>query len=113
MNYLVARTAPGQIEPHALALIRWLVAGFLFGLGHWGAIWAARAEILRDWKHYLVLGALGMCICGGLGLHRRAHDGGVEYCADLQHRAGADICGVGGVAQRASHLAAINRVLAL
>lgn len=64
VNYLVARTAPGQIEPHALALIRWLLAGFLFGLGHWHAIWGARAEILRDWKHYLVLGALGMWICG-------------------------------------------------
>ena len=64
VNYLVARTAPGQIEPHALALIRWLVASFLFGLGHWGAIWAARAELLRDWKHYVVLGALGMWICG-------------------------------------------------
>ncbi len=64
VNYLVARTAPGQIEPHALALIRWLVAGVLFGLGHWGAIWAARREVMRDWKHYLVLGALGMWICG-------------------------------------------------
>ena len=64
VNYLVARTAPGQVEPHTLALIRWLLASFLFGLGHWRAIRAARSEILRDWKHYLVLGALGMWICG-------------------------------------------------
>ena len=64
VNYLVARTAPGQVEPHTLALIRWLLASFLFGLGHWRAIRAARAEILRDWRHYLVLGALGMWICG-------------------------------------------------
>ncbi len=64
INYLVARSAPGVIEPHALASFRWLMAGFLFSLGYWGEIWRARAEILRDWQHYLVLGALGMWICG-------------------------------------------------
>ena len=64
VNYLVARRAPGVIEPHALASVRWLVAGFLFSLGYWGQIWAGRQQILRDWKHYLILGALGMWICG-------------------------------------------------
>ena len=64
VNYLVARSAPGQIEPHALALLRWLMASVLFGLGYWTEIWSARAEILRDWKQYLLLGALGMWICG-------------------------------------------------
>lgn len=64
VNYLVARKAPGVIEPHALASMRWLMAGFLFGLGYWGQIWAERRQILQDWKHYLVLGALGMWICG-------------------------------------------------
>ncbi len=64
VNYLVARKAPGIIEPHALASMRWLMAGFLFGLGYWGQIWGQRQQILQDWKHYLVLGALGMWICG-------------------------------------------------
>ncbi len=64
VNYLVARKAPGVIEPHALASMRWLMAGFLFGLGYWGQIWAERRQILQDWKHYLILGALGMWICG-------------------------------------------------
>ncbi len=64
VNYLVARKAPGIIEPHALASLRWLMAGFLFGLGYWGQIWGQRQQILQDWKHYLVLGALGMWICG-------------------------------------------------
>ena len=64
VNYLVARRAPGVIEPHALASLRWLMAGFLFSLGYWGQIWAERRQILHDWKHYLILGALGMWICG-------------------------------------------------
>jgi drug/metabolite transporter (DMT)-like permease len=64
VNYLVARSAPGVIEPHALASLRWLMASFLFGLGYWGQIWKDRTQILLDWKHYLVLGALGMWICG-------------------------------------------------
>ncbi len=64
VNYLVARSAPGVIEPHALALLRWLVASLLFSLGHWVEIWEARTEIGREWRRYLVLGALGMWICG-------------------------------------------------
>lgn len=64
VNYLVARSAPGVIEPHALALLRWLIASLLFSLGQWGEIWEARAEIAGEWKRYLVLGALGMWICG-------------------------------------------------
>ena len=58
VNYLVARSAPGVIEPHALALLRWLIASLLFSLGHWGEIWEVRAEIAREWKRYLILGAL-------------------------------------------------------
>ncbi len=64
INYLVARSAPGVIEPHALASFRWLMAGFLFSLGYWGELWQARAQILQDWRRYLALGTLGMWICG-------------------------------------------------
>jgi drug/metabolite transporter (DMT)-like permease len=64
VNYLVARRAPGVIEPHLLASLRWLMASMLFGVGHWGQIWQRRRQILADWRHYFVLGALGMWICG-------------------------------------------------
>ncbi len=64
VNYLVARTAPGFIAPNALALLRWLTASALFALGTRSQLWAQRHQIARDWKQYVVLGALGMWICG-------------------------------------------------
>ena len=64
VNYLVARSAPGVIEPHALASLRWLFASVLFSLGNWDEIRAHRREIAEDWKHYALLGTLGMWICG-------------------------------------------------
>ena len=64
VNYLVARSAPGIIEPHLLASLRWLLAALLFSLGNWGELRHQHAQILQDWKHYVVLGALGMWICG-------------------------------------------------
>jgi drug/metabolite transporter (DMT)-like permease len=64
VNYLVARSAPGVIEPHALASLRWLFASVLFSLGNWDEIRVHRREIAKDWKHYALLGTLGMWICG-------------------------------------------------
>jgi drug/metabolite transporter (DMT)-like permease len=64
VNALIARKAPGVIEPHQLALWRWLLASALFALGSHAEIWAQRRQVLADWKQYLVLGALGMWICG-------------------------------------------------
>jgi len=64
VNYLVARSAPGVIEPHALALVRWLVASFLFALGARAQLWEHRHHIAQNWKQFVVLGALGMWICG-------------------------------------------------
>jgi drug/metabolite transporter (DMT)-like permease len=64
VNALIARKAPGVIEPHLLAMLRWLLASGLFFLGAHTEIWAQRRQVLVDWKHYLVLGALGMWICG-------------------------------------------------
>ncbi len=64
VNALVARKAPGVIEPHLLAMLRWLLASGLFALGTHAEIWAHRRELLKDWPHYFVLGALGMWICG-------------------------------------------------
>ena len=64
VNALIARKATGVIEPHLLAMLRWLLASGLFFLGAHGEIWAQRRQILTDWHHYLVLGILGMWICG-------------------------------------------------
>lgn len=64
VNALIARKAPGVIEPHLLAMLRWLLASALFALGSHAEIRAHWRQVLADWKHYLVLGALGMWICG-------------------------------------------------
>lgn len=64
VNYLVARSAPGVIEPHLLALLRWLLAGVLFAIPSWPELLRHRLQIATEWRRYLVLGALGMWICG-------------------------------------------------
>lgn len=64
-NYLIARAAAGVINPHLLALARWSLAFVIMlplawrGLAKDGAPW-----LREEWKHLLVLGALGMWICG-------------------------------------------------
>ena len=64
VNYLVARSAVDSVAPHALAFGRWLIAFLLLGAMSWREIAAHPIAIRREWKQYLVLGALGMWICG-------------------------------------------------
>jgi drug/metabolite transporter (DMT)-like permease len=64
VNYLVARSAPGTIEPHLLALLRWGVAGLLFAIPTAAELLRHRAHVRAEWPRYLLLGALGMWICG-------------------------------------------------
>lgn len=64
VNYLVARWAPGVIAPHMLALARWAVAVLLLGAFCWREIVAKRRAVVAEGGHFLVLGALGMWICG-------------------------------------------------
>lgn len=64
VNYLVARGAAETVAPHALAFGRWLIACMLLAAMSWREIAAHRIAIRREWKQYLVLGALGMWICG-------------------------------------------------
>ena len=64
VNYLVARWAPGVIAPHALALGRWVVAAAVLGVFCAGELRDKRAAIGAEWKQFLVLGALGMWVCG-------------------------------------------------
>ncbi|QXL85000.1 DMT family transporter [Comamonas sp. NLF-1-9] len=63
-NFLIARSAPGVIAPNTLAAERWLLAGLAFGAVAWRELWQHRRAVLADWRHMLVLGALGMWICG-------------------------------------------------
>jgi len=64
VNYLVARWAPGSIAPHALALGRWCVAALLLALVARRELRDKRALIAREARQFVVLGALGMWVCG-------------------------------------------------
>ena len=64
VNYIVARSAPGVVEPHMLALGRWALAGMILAFFARSELWRERHSTLRDAVRYLVLGALGMLICG-------------------------------------------------
>jgi drug/metabolite transporter (DMT)-like permease len=64
INYLVARLAPGVIGPYLLALGRWAFAAVLLLVFAGPELWRQRASLLRVWPQYLVLGTLGMLICG-------------------------------------------------
>lgn len=64
VNYIVARRAPGAIEPYALALGRWAIAGFLLALVARQELWAQRRAIAAVWQQYVVLGFCGMLVCG-------------------------------------------------
>ncbi|MCY1165195.1 MAG: DMT family transporter [Pseudomonadota bacterium] len=63
-NYVVARMAPGVIGPYALALGRWLLAAVVLFAFSGGELWQKRSELARTWWQYLVLGFLGMLVCG-------------------------------------------------
>ena len=64
VNYLVARKAPGIVEPHMLALGRWGLAGGILAFLARKELWQARQGIADVWHEYLALGALGMLVCG-------------------------------------------------
>jgi len=64
VNYLVARWAPGVIAPHMLALARWALAVLLLGGFCWRELLAKRHLIRAEALHFVVLGALGMWVCG-------------------------------------------------
>jgi drug/metabolite transporter (DMT)-like permease len=64
VNYVVARKAPGVIDPHTLALGRWTIAGLVLAGFSRTELWAQRFAIRQVWPQYIVLGTLGMVICG-------------------------------------------------
>lgn len=64
INFVIARKALGVVEPYTLALGRWGVAGGILTVLCWRELWQNRVQLLRVWYQYLVLGFLGMLICG-------------------------------------------------
>ena len=63
-NQLAARIAPGIVEPYTLAFGRWLIAALVLLPFAWPQLSARRAALRREWPDFLVLGALGMLVCG-------------------------------------------------
>jgi drug/metabolite transporter (DMT)-like permease len=63
-NYLIARLAQDVVAPHALALGRWTLALALLLPFVWRELRAGGMAWRHEWRHLLLLGALGMWICG-------------------------------------------------
>ena len=63
-NLLVARWSAEWFPPHALAFWRWLIALTPMLVLYGGVLWRERAQVRREWADLLLLGALGMWICG-------------------------------------------------
>lgn len=84
-NYIVARTWPGHLGAHALASGRWALALALMLPFTGAALWRHRAALRAEWKQCLVLGALGMWVCGALlyvgGQHTSASNLALFYAA--------------------------------
>jgi drug/metabolite transporter (DMT)-like permease len=63
-NMLVARWVQGDIPPVAMAFWRWTLTWLFLLPLTWRPLWANRREIARDWPTLLLLGTLGMGLCG-------------------------------------------------
>jgi drug/metabolite transporter (DMT)-like permease len=63
-NYIIARMADGVIAPHALAFGRWALAALILLPWMGRGLWRQRAVLRAECWHLLVLGFLGMYICG-------------------------------------------------
>ncbi len=64
VNYLVGRSAPSLIAPHALAFSRWALAACILACFAGPELLAKRHLIWQSRWQFLVLGLLGMWVCG-------------------------------------------------
>jgi drug/metabolite transporter (DMT)-like permease len=84
-NILVARLAAGWLPPMALTFWRWAFTALLAGALVAGALRKSRADIRREWPAFLLLGAIGMSLCGAAaylaGQHTTALNIGLIYAA--------------------------------
>src|SRR3546814_10404229 len=87
-NMLLARYTADFIPPVALAVWRWLGVCVLLLPFCGGELWRQRRAVLRDVPKLLVLGGLGMGICGALvyaaGKTTTAHNRTEEQTSELQ-----------------------------
>ena len=65
-NVLVARAVADTMPPVALALGRWGLAALLLLTVIGKPLWRARRAVRREWLDLLVLGFLGMVMCGAV-----------------------------------------------
>ena len=63
-NYLIARAAGPFVPPHLLAFGRWSIVFAVLLAFNGRSLLAKREHVRREWKRCLVLGGLGMWICG-------------------------------------------------
>jgi len=63
-NMIVARAVADTIPPFTLAFSRWLLTVLIMLPFIGRQFWQSRAVIRREWKQLLLLGFLGMGICG-------------------------------------------------
>jgi drug/metabolite transporter (DMT)-like permease len=63
-NLIVARWSAEWFPPHALAFWRWLIALAPMLVLSGAVLWERRGDVRREWPDLLVLGALGMWVCG-------------------------------------------------
>ena len=82
-NILVARVAAGWLPPLALTFWRWLFTALVAGALAAAALRAAAPALRREWRASLLLGAIGMTLCGAAaylaGEHTSAVNIGLIY----------------------------------
>ncbi len=84
-NMVAARWIAGSIPPVATAFWRWGLTLLILAPFTARAMWRGRDEIRREWHTYLLLGFLGMGICGAptyvAGVTTTATNAGLIYAA--------------------------------
>ena len=63
-NMLIARATADLIPPIALSFWRWAITLLLMSLFFGPKLWRQRADIKHEWKDLILMGALGMGVCG-------------------------------------------------
>lgn len=63
-NQVTARALEGSMPPNAVAFWRWAIAALIMTVLTWRELWAGRRAILDELPVLLVLGFLGMVVCG-------------------------------------------------
>lgn len=114
INYIVARKAPGIIGPYLLAFGRWGLAALVLLVLAGTELWRQRENLRQAWSQYLVLGALGMLVCGAWVYEGARSTGAMNI--SLIYSASPVLIGVGAVmwlGERFSAKQAAGVVLAL